>query len=143
MIKLIIIFQTFVLCLISSIAWGETVKPTDLVDRNGIYYEKFNYKPYSGSVKGTDEYGYIVKGNYKDGKEEGIWEFYYDNGQIYSKPTYKDGKLHGYYEEYLSNGQLERKLTYKNGKLDGVWEEYNENGKLNYKITYKNGERVK
>ncbi|MDG2313138.1 MAG: hypothetical protein P8M15_03800 [Alphaproteobacteria bacterium] len=141
--KLTIAFLTIVFCLTSSIAWSETVTPTDLVKRNGIYYKKYTDKPYSGSVKGTDEFGYIVKGNYKDGKEEGVWEFYYDNGQIYSKPTYKDGKLHGYYEEYLINGQLERKLTYKNGKLDGVWEEYYENGKLNYKITFENGERVK
>ena len=141
--KLTITFLNIVFCFTSSIAWSETVKPTNLVYRNGIYYKKFTYKPYSGSVRGTDELGYLLKGAYKDGKEEGVWEFYYDNGQIYSKPTYKDGKLHGYYEEYLSNGQLERKLTYKNGKLDGVWLEYYENGKLNYKIIFKNGERIK
>ncbi|MBI36122.1 MAG: hypothetical protein CL568_00885 [Alphaproteobacteria bacterium] len=122
---------------------SETVKPTDLVYTNGFYYKKFTDKPYSGSVKGLDEHGYLLKGSYKEGKEEGVWEFYYDNGLIYSKSTYKDGKLHGDYEEYFSNGQLERKLTYKNGKLEGVWEEYYENGQLNYKITFKNGERIK
>ena len=116
---LTITFLTIVFCLTSSIVWSETVKPTDLVYRNGIYYKKFTDKPYSGFVKGTDELGYFLKG------------------------TYKDGKLHGDYEEYLSNCQLERKLTYKNGKLDGVWEEYYENGQLNYKITFKNGERIK
>ena len=141
--KLTITFLTIVFCLTSSIAFSETVNSENLVVRNGLAYKKFSSEPYSGSVNGTDEYGYIVKGNYKDGKEEGIWEFYYDNGQIYSKTTYKNGRLNGDYEEYLSNGQLERKLTYKNGKLDGVWLEYYENGKLNYKIIFKNGERIK
>ena len=75
-------------CFTSSIVWSETVKPTNLVYRNGIYYKKFTYKPYSGSVRGTDELGYLLKGAYKDGKEEGVWEFYYDNGQIYSLPGY-------------------------------------------------------
>ena len=35
------------------------------------------------------------KGNYKDGKKEGPWVVYYDNGKLFKKGTgtYKDGKL--------------------------------------------------
>ena len=54
----------------------------------------------------------------RDGKEEGVWEFYYQNGQLYQKGTYK------------------------NDKRDGVWEFHNENGSLSSKTTYKDCEII-
>ena len=115
--KLTITFLTIVFCLTSSIAWSETVKPDDLVERNGIFYKKFTDKPYSGYVEGEDKDGYIVKGNYKDGKEEGVYERYYKNGQLEEKGTYKYGKLDGIWEYYFDDGMLWKKVTWKNGKL--------------------------
>jgi antitoxin component YwqK of YwqJK toxin-antitoxin module len=32
-----------------------------------------------------------AKGEYKNGKEDGRWIYYYDSGQIRLKGTYKDG----------------------------------------------------
>ena len=50
-------------------------------------------------------------------------------------------ELNGVYEEYYENGQLKSKGTYKNNVPDGVWEEY-KNGRLKSKTTYKNGEII-
>ena len=50
-------------------------------------------------------------------------------------------ELNGVYEDYYENGQLESKRTYKNDVLDGVWEEY-KNGRLKFKTTYKKGEII-
>ena len=36
----------------------------------------------------------------------------------------RDGKKDGYWEEYWENGKLESKGSYKDGKEDGVWEHY-------------------
>ena len=50
-------------------------------------------------------------------------------------------ELNGVYEEYYEIGQLESKGTYKNYVRDEVWEEY-KNGRLKFKTTYKNGEII-
>ena len=48
-----------------------------------------------------------MKGSYKDGKRDGPWERYYENGQLEKKGSYKDGELDGSWELYYDkNGQL-------------------------------------
>ena len=140
--KITITFLTIVFCLTSSIVWSETVKPTDLVKRNGIIYNKrFSDKPYSGSVKGYG--GHFLKGTYRNGKREGVWEEYFDKGQLRLKGTWKNGKREGVWETYHDNGQLSEKRTYKDGKREGLWELYDKNGQLWKKETWKNGEIIK
>jgi len=91
--KLTITFLTIVFCLTSSIAFSETVKPDDLVERNELTYKKFSNKPYSG-----------------------VAETYFYNGQLNRIETYKDGKKEGVEEWYDENGKLDFKVTYKDGK---------------------------
>ena len=52
------------------------------------------------------------------GKKHGLYELFYESyfGQLYSKVNYKDGKEDGIYEEYYDNGQLRYKENYKDGK---------------------------
>ena len=57
------------------------------------------------------------KGNYIDGKRDGLWEEYYENGQLRWKVNYKDEKFDGLWEEYNKNGQLWNKENYKDGVL--------------------------
>ena len=57
------------------------------------------------------------KRNYKDGKKDGLFEKYYENGQLESKGNYKDGKWDGIHEKYYENGQLKKKGNYKDGKI--------------------------
>ena len=165
--KLTITFLTIVFCLTSSVVLSETVTPTDLVKRNGIYYKKFTDKPYSGYAKGKSKYGFFEegsvnngkqegvweyywangllgeKGTYKDGKQDGIWKSYDENGQLAVKGTYKNDKLHGVMIKYHKNGQLYQKGTFKNDKRDGVWETFYKNGQLQSRITWKNGNYIK
>ena len=46
------------------------------------------------------------KGNWKDGKPDGLWESYHENGQLSSKGHYKDGKRDGLWKFYYEDGQL-------------------------------------
>ena len=57
------------------------------------------------------------KGDYKNGKKEGSWETYWENGQLFSKGGYKNGKKEGYWESYSLYGSVWKELTgtYKNG----------------------------
>jgi len=121
--------------LFPALAFGETVKFEDLVERERLLYKKFSDVPFTGEVTGR------YQGTFKDGKRDGPWVSYHDNGQLHWKGTYKDGEWDGPWVNYWDNGQLQSKKIYKNGKLDGpsVW--YYDNGQLIYKGTYKNWKR--
>ena len=73
--------------LFPSLAYGVTMD--DLVERpmwSGIYYEKFSDVPFTGKTKGK------TQATFKNGKKNGPWVSYYDNGQLISKGTYKNGR---------------------------------------------------
>ena len=57
----------------------------NLVIRDGLYFKKFTDVPFIGEVTGKQQ------GLFKDGKKEGPWVRYHDNGQLREKGTFKDG----------------------------------------------------
>ena len=97
-----------------------------------------------------------------EGKKEGYWETYYDNGKLqdsgnwisvtekgFSKRYKHDGQLYfgidsikdGYWERYHYNGQLHHKGNFVNGKVNGLWEYYRTDGVLFYRCHYSNGSK--
>ena len=89
--------------LFSGLVLGETMG--DLVKLDGLYYKEF-----TGKITGKEQ------GIIKNGKREGPWIYYYDNGQVMCKGTWKDGKHQGPWVYYWDNGQVFSKGTYKDGK---------------------------
>ena len=81
----------------------------DLVERERLFYKKFTDVPFTGEVTGQ------IQGSFKDGKRDGSWVEYNDNGQLSGKGTYKDDKKDGPWVGYHKNGQLLSKGTFKNG----------------------------
>ncbi len=179
--KLFLVIFTVLFCLISNVGWTASWKDTvckytgftcpeipeiddfeELVILDGHYYKKFTDTPFTGKVTGGAK-----QGSFKNGKKEGYWVEYYENGQIRSKGNYKDGEYDGLWEGYLENGQLDYKGNYKGGEVvglvewfyngrlvekgekgnrkddsrDGFWEEYHWNGQLEGKGNYKDGRR--
>ena len=66
------------------------------------------------------------RGNYKNGKRDGLWETFYWksnnnpfilHGQLWIRGNYKDGKIYGLYELFHENGQLQEKGNIKDGEL--------------------------
>ena len=133
-----------------------------LVERNGIKYLVNSRTPFTG--EGTRYYKngqLMVKGNFKDGKREGVFVNFDKGGQLEGTGNYKDGKLDGLYENYdgdrleskenykdgklvsleayHSNGQLMAKVNYKDAKLDGLYEWFHVNGQLKATGNYKDG----
>ena len=109
----------------------------DLVEREGIYYKKFTDVPFSGKVTGGGQ------GEIKNGKREGPWVSYFENGQLWDKGDYKNGKEEGPWVAYYDNGQLYLKGEYKNGKKEGPWESYNDDGQSDeFTGTYKNDVKI-
>jgi len=106
--KTIITFFTVLFCLTSSVSWS--VKLYELVERDGIYYKKFSDIPFTGKIESRK----IGTGNYKNGKREGSWIGYYDNGQLMYKGNWKNGKREGSWVSYWNSGKLKDKGIYKN-----------------------------
>ena len=127
MIKILILIWGLIIStlLISGSGWADDkLTIDDLVKRNDLYYKKFTSEPFSGKISG------LHNGIFKDGRRDGRWEYYHENGQLKQKVTYKDEKPDGSYEVYFDNGNPEWKGTYKNGKMHGIWEWSYENGHM-------------
>ena len=88
----------------------EVVTWDDLEQRDVGYCKKGTDVPFTGKITG------IAEGSFKNGKKEGPWVEYHDNGQLFGKGDYKKGKREGPWVTYLHNGQLVDEGTYKNGK---------------------------
>ena len=87
---------------------------------DGLYLNPEDGQPYSGPVFG-ENMGKRMTGSLRDGKWDGPFESYHDNGQLRRKGTYKDGVEDGPVEEYYDSGQLYEKGAYKSGGKCGEW----------------------
>ena len=110
----------------------------DLVYRYGLWFKKFSQVPFTGNITGKSQ------GAIKNGKEDGAWVYYHDNGQLRAKVNYKNGKPEGAWVSYHDKGQLKYKGNYKNVGREGAWVYYNKDGTVDNRLTgtYKNGKKV-
>ena len=70
------------------------------------------------------------RNHYTDGKKDGYWESFHDNGKLSEKGKYKKGLRVGIWESYHDNGQLWVRGKYtKDGTRDASWEYFDKNGK--------------
>ena len=110
----------------------------DLVERNDLYYEKFTDAPFTGEVTGKEH------GSIENGKREGAWVTYYENGQLWYKGDYKSGKQEGAWVSYHKTGKLKSKGNFKNGKATGAWVGYLKDGTVfkDWTGTFKDGKKI-
>lgn len=78
-----------------------------------------------------------MTGKYLNGKEEGEWLNYWENGRLKDKTTFKNGQLDGAWESYSPESVLKLKGNYKNGYKVGEWTSYFNNGRLKEKQHFK------
>ena len=156
--KYLLILSCF---LFTSVGWSKDVSYDDLVERDGLYYEKFTDVPFTGNVvgqiqlkiiKGKREGEYLIfyesgqlsgKGNFIDGKQEGQSFIYYESGELKNKANWIDGKLEGEALMYYKDGLILEKRNYKDGKQDGEQLIYWMNGDLDKTEIYKDDKLIK
>jgi antitoxin component YwqK of YwqJK toxin-antitoxin module len=78
-----------------------------------------------------------MEGDYLNGKEDGEWRNYWDNGVIKNKSTFKNGKLNGDWVSYTPQKSLILEGKYKDDLKIGEWRDYYNNGRLKEINTYK------
>lgn len=65
-----------------------------------------------------------------DGQREGLWQAWYENGNLWSEAEYKKGINNGKSVTYFENGKVRYEGKFNNGKKIGEWNYYDEEGKL-------------
>ena len=108
--RILFIIPLVLMSLVSFPSWGLTLD--DLVERGGVFYKKFTDIPFTGEL---DEK--TIRGSFKDGREEGSWVMYWDNGKLMSKGEYKNGRQEGLWKHFKKDGSVwkDHTGTYKNG----------------------------
>ena len=174
-----ILLTIFMIVNLQSTTFGkdQVTRYTDLVKRNGLFYKKFSNQPFSGRVEGFRIHNFedgsfiskfFSKGKIEKGVTNGLWEYYFNNGNLHTRGKYKNGKKIGKWEFYKNEGkflgfgtfdydgkiingidvlvhntkkgELIELKRYSNGKLEGLQEYYNEyTGKLRLSVHVKNG----
>ena len=141
--------------------WSKNVKidssgTNDNGKRDGLYTQWYEngQKKWEGTYKDgkiveewTFHYDYYENGQKKEegtykknGKKDGKWTSWHENGKKTIEGTYKDGKKDGLETRWYENGQKELEGTYKDGEFDGLWTGWHENGQNSWYSTYKDGE---
>ena len=93
----------------------EPVDKDDLIQRNGVWYEKFSNKPFTGEARNWGKFsGNYYVSLYKNGNRDGRWLVYYDNGKLRFMNDYKDGIRDGLSESYDTNGLTILRKCYQN-----------------------------
>ncbi len=109
-------------------------------EKNGVYYKKYSEEIVNGKVFEMFGDVKVPLGKMKDGKLDGLWTDWYENGKKNIEENYKDGELDGLKTWWYRNGQKRKEGNYKDGKPDGLWTWWYKNGKKKSEKTYKDGE---
>lgn len=84
--------------------------------------------------------GRLVKaGRVLNGKKEGIWRSYYENGMLSRIEEYHEDIINGLVVSVESSGSVSEEDNIVNGKKDGVSHQYNRNGTIKLEENYSNG----
>ena len=84
---------------------------------------------------------HLREGNYKDGKRDGKWTSWYEDGLKLSEGNYKDGMKDGKWTSWYENGLKWTDRNYKDGKEDGKSTEWFANGQIKSEENYKDGKK--
>lgn len=61
---------------------------------------------------------------------DGICIYYDLDGDVLAVASYKDGKKNGEWKIWREDGTIAYEMYYSNGEKTGVWKQYNEKGEL-------------
>lgn len=106
-----------------------------LIKRSSVYDAGNGKKTFY--FDGTDqiEVAYTLK----NGKFEGEYKGYYQNGNLRIEGTYKNDLKNGLWKEFNEQGNLINEYSIINGELEGKFTTYHPEGKIKSSSIYKNG----
>lgn len=112
------------------------------------FYANDSLKEKTGFLNGKKQGVYNVwfengvlklESNYNQNTLEGTYKAWWNNGVLASETNYVKGKKQGVEQKWFSNGELSKKSNLLEGKEDGLQQAWLENGKLYVNYEAKNG----
>ncbi len=70
------------------------------------------------------------RGDIVNGRRDGLWQYFYENGNLQTEATFVDGREDGDYRVYRENGLPYYIGRYSHGTRVGTWEVYDLEGNL-------------
>ncbi len=137
----LVIFCVIVLSITSCLS--EDIDKVEVKNANGIVIEEYNIRRTDGVRTGIYNLFYdggelYETGHYKDGNLEGVRKLYYISGKLKTEETYKSGIFEGVWKSYYENGSLKLEGNYSNNSMEGEWKGYYESGELKEVVTFAN-----
>jgi antitoxin component YwqK of YwqJK toxin-antitoxin module len=77
-----------------------------------------------------------------NGKRNGFYKSYYENGNLSVQGTYTNGLEEGQFIYYFKNGNIRATTDYLNGKINGYRISYTPDGKIEFKTKYSFGNEI-
>lgn len=77
------------------------------------------------------------KGEIRDGKREGLWEFYYPDGKLMARENYSGGRLHGRSVSFYPDGVIAQTENWENDLLEDSAFYFHPNGRLHRRGIYR------
>lgn len=102
----------------------ENVEIDNLEKKDNVYYYK--NEPFTGNCYGKHPNGKIgLKGQVVEGKKEGVWIWWYSDGQKKRETTFESNKKEGLTTYWYINGVKSKEIMYKEDKnIDQkLWDE--------------------
>jgi len=122
-------------------------------DKNDSLYHVRDYYP-NGQMQMEGTYSSFDKNvkenywcNYRTNTKQGLYQIWYENGQLEFRSAFIDGKFHGQSESWYSSGQISSRCNWIQGNIvgngkgikHGSSKYWTENGKVNCDMVLKNG----
>jgi len=117
---------------------SQTVDLDMLVATDSVALDKTTMKPFNGVV--TCEWG--ENGRLIDGRADGPWREWHDNGQLMMEVNYNNGRQDGLSRRWHEDGKLSMEIHYKDGKMDGISRGWSPDGQLLREEHHKDGELI-
>jgi len=106
-------------------------------------HKVFNNGKRNGRWTFWNENGNIVRtGSYAAGKRDGSYAYYFNDGSKKEEGAWKNDQRDGLWAKYSNNGNTQKEGTYSNGKKDGVWTTWNDKGLIASKYLYENNKVI-
>lgn len=116
--------------LVCKFVYGQTKKQSKQ-KRKEFSKEKIDY------IMGYKRMFYLLP----DGNHEGIYQNWYQNGQLMEQYNYENNKINGIYQKLYANGRLMEQCYYQNGKIEGLYKKWHYDGQLMEQCNYKNNKK--
>jgi len=78
----------------------------------------------------------MIQGTYRDGRQEGEWTMWYENGRRASVDHYRNGVQEGTHTSWYANGVMSITGEYRDGKREGIWTTWDPSGLISRKQVY-------